>query len=124
RLIFIILLTIQSFHYLFISMRILLITKAFYPTISPRSFRATELAKELSRQGHQVTVVTLYDPKQIGFAKEYDIQFSYLPNLKWKEISIAGNPLVSKIKRVLKRSLQLIAEYPDVELVKLVKNYI
>lgn len=105
-------------------MKILLIAKAFYPTISPRSFRATELAKELSRQGHQVKVVTVYDSKQVDFAKENNIQFSYLPALKWKEISIAGNPLVTKIKRALNRSLQLIAEYPAVELVQLVKNHI
>ena len=37
-------------------MKILIITQAFYPGISPRSFRATELAKELARQGDDVTV--------------------------------------------------------------------
>lgn len=105
-------------------MNILLIAKAFYPIISPRSFRATELAKELSRQGHEVTVVTLYDPKHTSFAKEHNIQFSYLPALKWKDISIKGNPLISKFRRALKRSMQLIAEYPAVELVWHVKNYI
>lgn len=105
-------------------MNILLIAKAFYPIISPRSFRATELAKELSRQGHQVTVVTLYNSKHADFEKEYNIKFSYLPALKWKEISIEGTGISSKIKRSIRRGAQLIAEYPSVELVGLVKNHI
>lgn len=105
-------------------MNILLIAKGFYPIISPRSFRATELAKELVRQGHQVTVATLYDANQVNFAKEYNIKFSYLPALQWNEVSIDGNPMISKLKRALKRTMQLVAEYPAVELVGNVKNYI
>ena len=31
--------------------RILIVAFSFYPIISPRSFRTTELAKELARQG-------------------------------------------------------------------------
>ncbi len=37
--------------------KILLVCYKFYPEISPRSFRAFELAKEFSRLGHEVTVV-------------------------------------------------------------------
>lgn len=105
-------------------MNILLITKVFYPIISPRSFRATELAKELSRQGHEVTVVTFYDLKHTSFGKEHNIKFTYLSALKLREISIGDNLLISKIKRVIKRVLQLVAEYPDVELLWIVKNFI
>jgi len=36
--------------------KILIVSNAFYPEISPRSFRTTELAKELSRQGHKDTL--------------------------------------------------------------------
>lgn len=38
--------------------KILIVTNGYYPKNSPRSFRATEFAKELHRQGHQVTVIT------------------------------------------------------------------
>lgn len=38
--------------------KILLVTASFLPEISPRSFRATELAREMARQGHSVTVIT------------------------------------------------------------------
>lgn len=55
-------------------MRILIISGAFYPNNSPRSFRTTELVKEFSRLGHEVI---LYVPKNdhdyTGFLKEYPI---------------------------------------------------
>ena len=38
--------------------KILIVTKFFYPDITPRAFRAFELAKEFSRQGHEVTILT------------------------------------------------------------------
>ena len=38
--------------------RILIVTRFFHPDITPRAFRAYELAKEFSRQGHDVTVLT------------------------------------------------------------------
>lgn len=40
-------------------MRIIIVGKAFYPTMSARSYRATELAVEFSRLGHEVIV---YEP--------------------------------------------------------------
>ena len=40
--------------------KILLVSSAFYPEISPRSFRATELAKEFCRRGHDVTVISKF----------------------------------------------------------------
>lgn len=105
-------------------MKILLITNSFYPVISPRSFRATELAKELSQQGHAVVVATQYDSTHEQFAIEYGIKFSYLPKLKWKEISIDGNRVTSMIKRAIRRTMQLAVEYPSVELVRSVKRFI
>jgi hypothetical protein len=38
-------------------MNILIISGSFYPINSPRSHRTTELAKELSRQGHDIKVI-------------------------------------------------------------------
>ncbi|RLZ10549.1 glycosyltransferase family protein [Faecalibacter macacae] len=105
-------------------MKILLISSHFFPLINPRSFRATELAKELVRQGNEVTVVTLHNSKHAEFSKEFNVEFKYLPDLKWKEISIQGGGISSKIKRGLRRTMQLVAEYPAVELTGLVKDYI
>lgn len=47
--------------------RILIVSKYFYPEITPRAFRAFELAKEFSRMGHDVRVLT--DKKKTDFKK-------------------------------------------------------
>lgn len=39
-------------------MKIVIATRFFYPEVTPRAFRSYELAKGLSRLGHEVTVVT------------------------------------------------------------------
>ncbi len=49
-------------------MKILIISGAFYPQNSPRAFRTTELAKELIRLGHAVTV---YVPEKIDVPSEF-----------------------------------------------------
>ena len=38
--------------------KILVVSSAFYPENSPRSFRTTELVKELARQGKLETLVS------------------------------------------------------------------
>ena len=40
-------------------MRISILTGCFYPQIHPRAFRATELADEFKRMGHEVSVINL-----------------------------------------------------------------
>jgi hypothetical protein len=105
-------------------MKILLIARGFYPLISPRSFRATELAKELVKQGHSVKVVTFFDEAHEVFSRKTGVDFSYLPSTKWKEININGGRVLSTFKRVIRRISNLSTEYPDVEIMKLVKNYI
>ncbi|MDP4208591.1 MAG: hypothetical protein Q8928_07235 [Bacteroidota bacterium] len=49
---------------------ILIVSNHFYPEITPRAFRTTELAKEFANQGHDVTVILPYkldfvDPAKI-----------------------------------------------------------
>lgn len=105
-------------------MEILLIARSFYPIISPRSFRATELSKELSKQGHKVTVATFAHPSHKEFEVKYGVRFKYLSSLKWKDIDISGGSISSKVKRGLRRFLQLAVEYPSVELVGKVTKFI
>lgn len=105
-------------------MNILLITRSFSPNISPRSFRATELSKELSKQGHKVTVVTFAHPSHKELEAQHGVQFKYLSPLNWKDIDIKGGPFSSKVKRALRRFLQLAIEYPAVELVNKVRKFI
>lgn len=97
-------------------MKILLVSNAFHPEISPRSFRAVELAKEFSRQSHEVTVLTR--------SREYDYH-EYQDRIgctlrTWQsgrlpDIPITGNKVLSLIARGLKRGLQMLFEYPSIE---------
>jgi len=96
--------------------RILLVSSAFYPEISPRSFRATELAKEFYRQGHEVIVISKNrEHDYSAFLSEYPIylkmwgksKFPVVPNFKIRPLSI--------ISRGLSRLLLLLFEYPGIE---------
>lgn len=98
-------------------MRILLICKAFYPNISPRSFRATELAKEFARQGHEVTV--LFPKKSVDheeFERIHSIKIKDLGVLRFREIKLIGSGPLLLLKRALRRTMLLLFEYPDIEL--------
>lgn len=97
-------------------MRILLVTNAFYPEISPRSFRATELAKEFSRQGHIVNVITKSrDTDYAEFSENYGTtvqawgrsRFPKVPNWKHWPFSIIAN--------AFSRLLIVLFEYPGIE---------
>lgn len=95
-------------------MKILLVTASFYPEISPRSFRMTELCKQFCRDGHDVTLVT---PLTEG-CSEISNEFGFrLIDLKrpFRGIQRKGaNRLTSEIRRWIDRGLQLFFEYPDI----------
>jgi glycosyltransferase involved in cell wall biosynthesis len=108
------------------SKKILIVSAYFHPDITPRSFRTTELAKELSRNGHDVHV---YIPFKGNSYKE----FSNLHNIKiydlgmnfFSEIKINNNNIVfSFFLKILRRLLLMIFEYPDIGLSYNVYNLI
>ena len=71
--------------------KILIISRAFYPEISPRSFRATELSKELARQGHNVTVlIPNRDFDYKTFEKEHNLSIKSFVNGKIKKVKGRG----------------------------------
>lgn len=104
-------------------LKILLVASGFYPEISPRSHRATELAKEFIRLGHDVTVITKY--------REFDYS-SFLSGfpfqlLMWRKpclpkIPESSQPPFSYISRFFRRTLLLLFEYPGIEEMFLVKK--
>lgn len=97
-------------------LKILLVSNAFFPEISPRSYRATELAKEFCRQGHEVVVITKFrEHDYSAFLKEAPIKLKTwrggrLPSLR----DAKRNPL-ALITRVIKRLLLVLFEYPAIE---------
>lgn len=105
------------------TLKILLVSNAFYPEISPRSYRATELAKEFSRQGHEVVVITKHrNADYSGFLKETPIVLKMWRGERLPSIHVSRRKLMSLISRGLKRALMVAFEYPAIEDMFHVKN--
>lgn len=104
--------------------KILVVSSAFYPENSARSFRATELVKRFALQGHDVTVYTVKNNEvHIPFEKKHKVTIKDLGKRKFTEIDIKNSSrYVTLIKRAFRRALNLFFEYPDIELMFKVKS--
>lgn len=102
--------------------KILLVTNAFYPDISPRSFRATELAKELVRQGHSVKVITHPREGTEKYCADHGILYKSLGSLTWPVPTVKGSGIILLFWRIIVRFSSLLFEYPMIQLVPLVKK--
>lgn len=99
-------------------MRIIVISGSFEPKISPRSFRTTELVKELSKMGHEVVLYVPYD----GFSHE-DFIKNYRVTIKYYKKPIdkfanTQNRFLYFINRCLAHGI----EYPEVMIMKYLKR--
>lgn len=105
-------------------MKILIISRSFFPEISPRSFRTTELVKELSRQGHNVTLLTKKnDDIHLKFEQDFNIRINDIGTLNYKQIPHeSNNGVLSLIIRAINRALLMLFEFPDIELVNKVSR--
>lgn len=98
------------------SVKLLLVSNAFYPEISPRSYRATELAREFSRQGHEVVVITKYRNHDYSdFLRETSVVLKMWDGGKLPEVGIARRNPWAFLSRALKRALLVLFEYPAIE---------
>lgn len=96
--------------------RILLVSNAFYPEMSPRSYRATELAKEFCRQGHVVIVLSKFrDYNYAEFFKEWPIYLKMWRRSRFPKIPEPKNRIFSIINRGISRALLMLFEYPGIE---------
>lgn len=104
--------------------KILIVSRSFYPMNSPRSFRTTELVKEFARQGHEVTLLTLKnDEYHLAFEQKFGVIIKDFGPLTWPVFKAKSSyRLIWLIQRAVERGLQHFAEYPDIELVRRVKN--
>jgi hypothetical protein len=99
-----------------INKKVLLVSSGFFPEISPRSYRATELAKELSRQGHDVTVLSKYrDQDYSEFLRENKIRFKMWGKPRFPKIPVYKRKPFSYFSRALSRILLTFFEYPEIE---------
>lgn len=96
--------------------KILLVSNGFYPEISPRSYRATELAKEFSRQGHKVTVISKYrDYDYSDFLNEFPVKFKMWNKPILHSIPDLSNKFFHILGKGISRILTLLFEYPGIE---------
>lgn len=96
--------------------KVLIVTASFYPQNSPRSFRATELAKELGRQGHQVIILT----KENEFDYS-DFEMKYSCKVRSELVINKYNPSLfmtrrSLFRRIIDRFLYQFFLYPEIEI--------
>ncbi len=103
--------------------RILLVSDAFYPEISPRSFRATELVKEYYRQGHDVTIITRHrNDDYTEFLNEFPVSFKMWEKQSYPNIPVNGKGPISFLLKAISRILSVLFEYPAVEKMYRVRN--
>jgi hypothetical protein len=103
--------------------KILIVTHGFHPEQSPRAFRATELAKEFCRQGHEVTVMAPERSNMRDLLNEFPITFVSLGQLKWKIFNFKSQGGLGKIyNKVVNRTMPLLFEYPMIELIPKIKK--
>lgn len=103
--------------------KILVVAATFFPLNTPRANRTTELVKELARQGHDVTVITPKDDQyHPGFEAKHRVTIKQLGTRKWKTFSMKGTGVFSIFERAVVRISLLLMEYPDIELMGMVKR--
>jgi hypothetical protein len=101
--------------------RILIVCRSFFPEISPRSFRATELAKEFALQGHDITVLFPTNGRDYAeFERIHNVKIKDLGTLRFKPIKLNGSGPILLLRRALRRTLQVLFEYPDIQLMFMV----
>lgn len=98
--------------------KIVIITKFIYPYNSPRAMRSTELAKELARQGHDVTVYAKIGKYDYGsFEIEYNFKIKPLGvKYSMKRTSEDLEYELTTKERLMSIFFGRLFEYPDIEL--------
>ena len=95
-------------------MRILIVARAFYPANSPRAHRATELAKEFCRQGHDVSVLTQKHLDQADLETKYGLRIEDLGEPAWPEVPVSFRGKSNLILRGLRAFLEKFFSYPAI----------
>lgn len=96
--------------------KILLVSNGFYPEISPRSYRATELAKEFCRQGHEVTVVSKFrEHDYSAFLKEFPVNLKMWAGPVFPKFPVFKQKYLDYLSRGLSRIFSVFFEYPAIE---------
>ena len=103
--------------------KILIVSGYFYPDITPRAFRTTELVKQFSKLGYSITLYIPYrnfDYSQ--FISEYNIDINYYTNSKPNLDLPKGNNIIFKIYRAFIYLIMRLTEYPYIKYIYKIPN--
>lgn len=98
-------------------MKILVISQHIFPIQTPRAHRTTELVKELSRKGHEVTVYAVLGKYNYSaFQQEFNIKVKNIP-LRFQKhpYNSDGDGKRTLIDKILGRILRKTFEFPNIE---------
>lgn len=95
-------------------MKILIISASFYPKISPRSFRTTELVKELSRKGHDVDLlVPRVQKEHDAFERQFqNVKILDLGRPRWEGTNYGSSKPAVLLSRLINRLANLFFDLP------------
>lgn len=100
-------------------MKILIISGYFFPTITPRAFRTTELVKELARRNHDVTVcIPNVNFSYDSFEAQYKCRVQYISESSLDLSLPKGKDLFSIGIRYLYNLFFKYTQYPLIKLCK------
>lgn len=100
--------------------KILIVSAYLYHKASPRALRTRELAMELVRLGHEVTVVSSKIYKPVDSESTEPFKLIELGDLTWK-LPNFGNSKIGLIKNAIFRRISLVLfEYPFIQYVWMV----
>jgi len=103
--------------------KILIISGGMFPNNSPRAFRTTELAKELGQLEHDVTLIIPYINYDYSvFEKENNVKVKFLKKRFLPDVPGPFDGKIGIVNRAIRRLLLLLFEYPDIELMYLVRK--
>lgn len=106
-------------------MKIVLIGRRSYPISAPRANRITELAKELSRQGHEVILYALLgDIDYTDISKETGVKFKSLGKARYGLYSNSGQSHVGLVARIFTKLFKKLLLFPDIVMIPMVKKAI
>jgi glycosyltransferase involved in cell wall biosynthesis len=98
-------------------LNILIISRIIFPALSPRSFRTIELAKELVKQGHNVTVYAVLGKTDYAtFEKETGVKVNNFGKMIFGSSDSDGGFRYTLLDKILYHSLHRLIEFPDIEL--------
>ena len=97
--------------------KILIIARAIYPAQFPRAYRATELATELARQGHEVILYALLGKYDYSlFEKDHNLKVKNIGNMWFATLNSDGTGRRNFIDKVLSKIFNRLIDFPDIEL--------